>query len=44
MTVKRHLPEPHDVRIYAIVYPLGPVLVGGLLVALWERLRRLMSH
>ena len=41
MTVKRHLPEP---RIYAIVYPLGPVLVGGLLVAVWERLRRLMSH
>lgn len=24
-------------RIYAIVYPLGPVLVGGFLVALWER-------
>ena len=26
-------------RIYAIVYPLGTVLVGGLLVAVWERLR-----
>ncbi|MCY3934704.1 MAG: glycosyltransferase family 39 protein [Chloroflexi bacterium] len=24
-------------RIYAIVYPLGPVLVGGFLVTLWER-------
>ncbi len=34
-------PEP---RIYAIVYPLGPLLVGGLLVTLWERLRRLMGH
>ena len=31
-------------RIYAIVYPLGPVLVGGLLVAAWERLRRLTGH
>ena len=31
-------------RIYAIVYPLGPVLVGGLLVAVWERLRRLTGH
>ena len=29
-------PEP---RIYAIVYPLGTVLVGGLLMAGWERLR-----
>ncbi len=28
-----------EARIYAIVYPLGPVLVGGLLVAVWERLR-----
>ena len=27
-------PEP---RIYAIVYPLGPVLVGGFLLAVWER-------
>ena len=29
-------PEP---RIYAIVYPLGPVLVGGFLAAVWERWR-----
>ena len=27
-------PEP---RIYAIVYPLGPVLAGGFLLAVWER-------
>ncbi|MCY4105885.1 MAG: glycosyltransferase family 39 protein [Chloroflexi bacterium] len=26
-------------RIYAIVYPLGPVLVGGFLVALWGKSR-----
>ena len=31
--------SPPEPRIYAIVYPLGPVLVGGLLVAVWERLR-----
>ncbi len=30
---------PPEARIYAIVYPLGPVLVGGLLVAVWEKLR-----
>ena len=34
-------PEP---RIYAIVYPLGPVLVGGLLVAVWERLRPILRR
>ena len=31
-------------RIYAIVYPLGPVLVGGLLVAVWERLRPILGR
>ena len=34
-------PEP---RIYAIVYPLGPVLVGGLLLAVWERLRPILGR
>ncbi len=29
-------PEP---RIYAIVYPLAPILIGGFLFAIWERLK-----
>ena len=35
---------PPEARIYAIVYPLGPVLVGGLLVAVWERLRPILGR
>ena len=31
-------------RIYAIVYPLGPVLVGGMLVTIWERLRPILGR
>ena len=34
-------PEP---RIYAIVYPLAPVLVGGMLLAVWERLRPILGR
>ncbi len=33
-----------ELRIYAIMYPLGPVLVGGLLVAVWERLRPILGR
>ena len=33
-----------EARIYAIVYPLGPVLVGGLLVAVWEKLRPILGR
>ena len=36
--------SPPEPRIYAIVYPLGPVLVGGLLVAVWERLRPILRR
>ena len=36
--------SPPEPRIYAIVYPLGPVLVGGLLVAVWERLRPILGR
>ena len=36
--------SPPEPRIYAIMYPLGPLLVGGLLVAVWERLRRVMGY
>lgn len=31
-------------RIYAIVYPLGPVLVGGFLMATWEKLRPVLRR
>ena len=34
-------PEP---RIYAIAYPLGPVLVGGFLLAVWEKLPAVMQR
>ena len=36
--------SPPEPRIYAIVYPLAPVLVGGMLVAVWERLRPILGR
>ena len=31
-------------RIYAIAYPLGPVLVGGFLLAVWEKLTAVVQR
>ena len=31
-------------RIYAIVYPLGPVLVGGFLLAVWDYSRKWIAR